>query len=79
MAYVDFHLLVQTIVHDQAMSHSNAVWFHRMACDVGIVSNIRIIEVSDFPLAFGGAICAQRIKGSERAHSCNMVYLRVRK
>lgn len=38
--HVNFHLLVQIVLHDQTMSQANAVWLHRMTCDIGIVSNI---------------------------------------
>jgi len=63
--HVDLHLLVQAIVHDQAVGHSNAVWLHGMSRDIGVVSDIRVIEVSDFLLGFGCPVCTQRIERSK--------------
>lgn len=36
--YVDFHLFVEAVVHNQAMCHSYSVGLHGMPSDVGIVS-----------------------------------------
>jgi hypothetical protein len=41
----DFHLTIQSIVHDQAVCESHAVLLHRMACCVGKITNILIVEV----------------------------------
>lgn len=46
-AYVDFHLLVDPIVHDQAVRQPNAMGLHRMTSNVGIVSHIGVVEVSN--------------------------------
>ena len=43
--YIYFHMLVQTIVHDQAVGHSNAVRFHGVAGNIGIIAHIRIVEI----------------------------------
>lgn len=43
--YIDFHLLVQPIVHDQTVGHSNPVRFHRMACNIGVVAHVGIVKV----------------------------------
>jgi hypothetical protein len=48
MAHVDFHLLVEAVVHDQTVSHSDTMRLHGMAGVVGVVSDIRVIEVGDF-------------------------------
>src|SRR5262245_39659274 len=44
-AYVDFHLGVQAIVHDQAVGHAYSVGLHGMAGDVCIVAHVRVVEV----------------------------------
>ena len=43
--YVYFKLFVHAIVHDQAMSKSDAMGLHWMACSVCIVANITIVEI----------------------------------
>jgi hypothetical protein len=47
---IDFHLLISAIVHNQAMSQPYAMRLHRMASHVGIVADIRIVEVCDLLL-----------------------------
>lgn len=47
LTYINLHLLVDTIVHDQAMRQPNSMRFHRMASDIGIVSNIGVVKVCD--------------------------------
>lgn len=37
----DFQLLVQAIVHDQVMRHSNTMRFHRMVGGIVVVADIR--------------------------------------
>jgi hypothetical protein len=48
MAHVNFHLLVEAVVHDETVSHSDTMRLHWMAGIVGVVSDIRVIEVGDF-------------------------------
>lgn len=43
--HIDFHLLIQAVVHNQAVSHSNPVRFHGMPRNIGIVAHVRIVEV----------------------------------
>ena len=38
--YIYLHLLIQLIVHDEAVSHSYSVRLHRMSGDVGIIAHI---------------------------------------
>jgi len=45
--YIYFHLLVQTVVHYQAVSDSYSVRFHGMSSDVCIIAHVRIVEVRD--------------------------------
>ena len=47
MTYVDFHLLVQLEIHDQAVRHPNAMRLHRMSCHIGIIAHIGVVEVCD--------------------------------
>jgi len=46
-AYVNLHLGVQAIVHDQAMRHAYAVGLHGMSCYIGIVADVGVVEVGD--------------------------------
>lgn len=39
-AYVDLHLLINAIVHDQTVCQAYAMRLHRMASDVGVISDI---------------------------------------
>jgi len=45
---VDFEVLVETVVHDEGVSHADTVWLHWVACVIGVVANIAIVEVCDF-------------------------------
>lgn len=49
---VDLEVLVDIVIHDQAVGKSNAVRFHRVTCDICIVSDIRVVEISH--LLLGG-------------------------
>jgi hypothetical protein len=62
MAHVDFHLFVKAVVHDKTVGHSDTVRLHGMASVVGIVSDIRVVEVGDFLWlsTIGGARRVQR-------------------
>jgi hypothetical protein len=44
--YIDFHVLVKAVVHDQAMGHSNTMRFHWMACTIVVVTHIGYLLVS---------------------------------
>lgn len=52
MAHINFEILVDIVVHDETVRQADSVRFHGMASHVGIVANIRIIEVGD--LLLGG-------------------------
>jgi hypothetical protein len=52
--YIDFHLLVAAVVHNQAVGNPNSMGFHGMAGDVGVIAHIGIVEVCD-PLGSRGA------------------------
>jgi hypothetical protein len=62
MAYVNFHLFVQAVVHNKTVGHSDTVRLHGMASIVGVVSDIRVVEVGDFLWlsTIGGARRVQR-------------------
>lgn len=47
ITHVNFHLLVHTIIHNQAVRQPDAMGFHWMARHIGEVSDVRIIEISD--------------------------------
>lgn len=55
-SHVYLHLLVQSIVHNQAVRHAYPVRLHRVTRYVGIVSNIRVVEVSDLLVGSADAI-----------------------
>lgn len=59
-------MLVKAVVHDQAVSHPNAVWLHGMSSDVGIITHIRIVEVG---CGFRAIITDDRlVKRRKRGH-----------
>ena len=65
--YIYLHLLVGPIVHNQAVGQPYAMRLHGMACDICIVSDIRIVEVRDLLLrtpSIGGG----RVDWSEARH-----------
>jgi len=62
---VDFHVLISAIVHDQAVGQPDSVRLHGMASDVGVVSNIGVVEVCN-PLLVVSALEVRRIEGRER-------------
>jgi hypothetical protein len=45
---VDLQVLVETVVHDEGVRHTNTVWLHGVASVVGIVADIAVVEVGDF-------------------------------
>ena len=66
--YVNFHLLIQAIVHNQAVSHSNPVRFHGMPRNIGIIAHVRIVEVGNC-LLVGATWCRELyINGGKRCH-----------
>ncbi len=66
--HIDFHSLINTIVHDQAMSQPYSMWLHRMARNVSIVANIGVVEVSHLWLVAGSEFCREGIERSKRCH-----------
>lgn len=58
-AYIDLEILVDIVVHHQAVCQSNPVGLHRMASNICIVANIRVIEVGNLLLG-GGKLCIER-------------------
>jgi hypothetical protein len=57
LAYVDFHLGVEAVVHDQAMRHPYAMGLHGMASYVGIVAHVGVVEVGHLLRACRRATC----------------------
>jgi hypothetical protein len=45
--YIDLEELVYIIVHDQAVRQTDSVRLHRVASHVGIVADVRVVEVGD--------------------------------
>lgn len=45
--HVNLHLLVQVVLHYQAMREPDPMRLHGMASDIGVVSNVGIVEVGD--------------------------------
>lgn len=43
---VDFEVFVDIVVHHQAVGKSNPVRLHRVASNIGIVANVRVVEIS---------------------------------
>ena len=44
---VDFEVLVEAVVHDEGVCHTDAVWLHWVACVIGVVANVAVVEVCD--------------------------------
>lgn len=42
---VDLQVLVETVVHDEGVSHADTVRLHRVAGVVGVVSDVTIVEI----------------------------------
>lgn len=53
--YVDLHFVINAIVHDQTMSQPDSVRLHGMSSHVGIVADIRVVEVGNSGLLEGAA------------------------
>lgn len=66
--YVYFHLLINSIVHNQAVRQPNSVRLHGMARNIGIIPDIGIVEVGN-PFLGTGAIQRRRVNGRERGHA----------
>lgn len=64
--HINLHLFVKAIVHNQAMRHSNSMGFHRMACNIGIVAHVGIVEVCNQFLIV--TVQKRRIKGGKGCH-----------
>lgn len=48
---IDFEILVDVVVHDEAVCQSDPVWLHGMASHVRIIANVGIIKVGNLLLA----------------------------
>jgi hypothetical protein len=83
ITYVNLHLFVKAIVHHQAVSHPDAMRLHGMSGNVGIVANVRVIEVCDSFLVHGSIqdrkiqrSCGRHGGGSRVAGSGELVLFR---
>ena len=65
MTYINFHLFIEAIVHDQAVGHSYPMGLHGMPSDIGIVADVRIIEIGHCLLVGGGP---GRVDGRKARH-----------
>lgn len=70
-SYIYFHLLVQPIIHDEAVRHPYPMGFHGMPRDVGIVAHIGVVEVGHRFLVIVGR---RRINGREPCHDWEMAF-----
>lgn len=66
MTYVNLHVFIQPIVHNKAVSKPNSMGFHWMTRSVGIVANIRVVEVCNALLVTAGM--DKRIHRSDGRH-----------
>jgi hypothetical protein len=55
LTYINLHLLVDSIVHDQAMRQPNSMRLHGMSSNISIVSDVGVVEVCN-PFLRGWAI-----------------------
>ena len=58
------HLVVQAIVDDEGVSHSDAMRFHGVSLAIVVVANIRVVEVGDHALLAITSSCSQRISAT---------------
>lgn len=63
--YIYLHLLVQAIVHDEAVCHAYPMGFHGMPRDIGIIAHIGVIEVGHLFLIMD---LDDRINGRKACH-----------
>jgi hypothetical protein len=66
--YINFHPLVDTIVHDQAVGQPDTMRLHGMTCDVCIVTNVGVVEVGHFGLVTAGELGRREIERRKRRH-----------
>lgn len=64
--YVYLHVLVEPVIHDQAVCHSYSVGFHGMSCNIGIVAHVGVVEVRGGLRAV--AVQDRLIEGREGRH-----------
>ena len=55
VAYKDFHLLVEAIVHDERVAHADPGWLHGMTGPIVVVADVRVEKVAD--AGWVGAAC----------------------
>ena len=57
--HVNFHTLVEVVLHNKTVRQADTMRLHGMARNVGIVSNVGVVEVRDLlgrrPIESGGA------------------------
>lgn len=68
--YVDLHLVVESIVHDQTMTHADTMRLHGVSRSIVIISNVLVVKVSHALLGLGGllswdlkCLCARSCRG----------------
>lgn len=50
LTHINLHFLIESVVHNEAVGHSNPVRLHGMSSNIGVIPNIRVVEVGDFLL-----------------------------
>jgi hypothetical protein len=45
ITYVDLHLLVEVVLHDETVRQTNTMRLHGVTSHIGIVSNVGIVEI----------------------------------
>lgn len=50
--YVDLHLVIQAVVHDETVAHTDTMWLHGVSRAIVVVANVLVVEVSDAFLGF---------------------------
>jgi hypothetical protein len=68
--YINFHPLVDTVVHDQAVCQPDTMRLHGMTCDVCIVTNVGVVEVGHFGLVTARELGRRGIERRKRCHYC---------
>ena len=64
--YIDFHVLIERVIHDKTMSQPNSMRLHWMSSNIGIIAYIGVVKVGNAFLVM--AIRGRRIQGGKRRH-----------
>ena len=53
LTYIDLHLVVESIVHNETVTHADTMRLHRMSRSIMIVSTVLVVKVGNTFLGLG--------------------------